>query len=115
MTDVLIVGAGPVGMLLAGLLSREGVDVEIYERRPAAGDGTRAIGLHAPALAALETSGLTDELLASAARVDRGEARAGADLLGTVRFDRLRTRFPFVATLPQAETERILAARAPEP
>ncbi|MGQ3011914.1 FAD-dependent oxidoreductase, partial [Microbacterium aurantiacum] len=49
-------GAGPVGMLLAGLLSREGVDVEIYERRPAAGDGTRAIGLHAPALAALETS-----------------------------------------------------------
>lgn len=115
MTDVLIVGAGPVGMLLAGLLAREGVDVEIYERRPAAGDGTRAIGLHAPALAALETSGLTDELLASAARVDRGEARASADLLGTVRFDRLRTRFPFVATLPQAETERILAARAPEP
>ncbi|WP_435527721.1 FAD-dependent oxidoreductase [Microbacterium aurantiacum] len=114
MPDVLIVGAGPVGMLLAGLLAHAGVDVEVYERRPSAGDGTRAIGLHAPVLAALETSGLTDELLASAARVDRGEARAGGDLLGTVRFDRLRARFPFVATLPQAETERILAARAPE-
>lgn len=115
MPDVLIVGAGPVGMLLAGLLAHAGVDVEVYERRPSAGDGTRAIGLHAPALAALEPSGLTDELLASAARVDRGEARAGADLLGTVRFDRLRAQFPFVATLPQAETERILAARAPAP
>lgn len=115
MPDVLIVGAGPVGMLLAGLLAHAGVDVEVYERRPSAGDGTRAIGLHAPVLAALETSGLTDELLAAATRVHRGEARAGADLLGTVRFDRLRTRFPFVATLPQAETERILAARAPEP
>lgn len=115
MPDVLVVGAGPVGMLLAGLLAQAGVDVETYERRPTAGDGTRAIGLHAPVLAALETSGLTDELLASAVRVDRGEAWAGADLLGTVRFDRLRARFPFVATLPQAETERILAARAPEP
>ncbi|MEV8273450.1 NAD(P)/FAD-dependent oxidoreductase [Microbacterium sp. NPDC077184] len=115
MPDVLVVGAGPVGMLLAGLLAHAGVDVDVYERRPTAGDGTRAIGLHAPVLAALETSGLTDAFLASAARVDRGEARAGGELLGTVRFDRLRTRFPFVATLPQAETERILAAHAPEP
>ncbi|MET2011057.1 NAD(P)/FAD-dependent oxidoreductase [Microbacterium chocolatum] len=115
MPDVLVVGAGPVGMLLAGLLARNDVDVEIYERRPVAGDGTRAIGLHAPILAALEQAGLTDELLAGAVRVDRGEARAGGTLLGTVRFDRLRARFPFVATLPQAHTERILAARAPEP
>ncbi|WP_274543197.1 FAD-dependent oxidoreductase, partial [Microbacterium sp. CPCC 204701] len=44
--EVTIVGAGPVGMLLAGELVRCGVDVELLERRPAAGDGSRAIGVH---------------------------------------------------------------------
>ena len=115
MADVTIVGAGPVGMLLAGDLVSAGVDVEVLERRPAAGDGTRAIGVHAPVLATLEPSGVTDHLLAHAVRVRRGEACSGGRTLGSVRFDRLSARFPFVATLPQSATEAVLAARAPEP
>ncbi|WP_127473495.1 FAD-dependent oxidoreductase [Microbacterium sulfonylureivorans] len=115
MPDVVVVGAGPVGMLLAGELARRGVDVEMFERRPAAGGGTRAIGVHAPVLAALEPGGVTERLLSVAARVPRGEARSGGRTLGVVRFDRLTTRFPFVATLPQAATEAVLAAEAPEP
>ena len=113
--DVIVIGAGPVGMLLATVLARRGIDVEVYERRPQAGGGTRAIGLHAPVLAALEQSGVTERLLEHAARVPRGEARAGGRVLGVVRFDHLSTRFPFVATLPQAATERVLAAEAPAP
>jgi 2-polyprenyl-6-methoxyphenol hydroxylase-like FAD-dependent oxidoreductase len=66
-------------------------------------------------LAALEPSGLTERLLASAARVTRGEARSRGDVLGVVRFERLSRRFPFVATLPQAATEAVLAEAAPEP
>lgn len=112
MADVLIVGAGPVGLLLSGLLRQAGVDVEVVERRTAAGSGTRAIGIHAPVLAALEHSGLTAELLARAVRVDRGEARADGRVLGVVRFDRLSIRFPFVATLPQAATEEVLRSHA---
>ncbi|MDR7183961.1 2-polyprenyl-6-methoxyphenol hydroxylase-like FAD-dependent oxidoreductase [Microbacterium trichothecenolyticum] len=115
MRDVTVVGAGPVGMLLAGELARRGVDVELLERRPAVGDGTRAIGIHSPVLAALEPSGLTDRLLAEAVRVRRGEARSRGRLLGTVHFDVLPARFPFVATLPQATTESVLGAAAPEP
>ncbi|MDR7187866.1 2-polyprenyl-6-methoxyphenol hydroxylase-like FAD-dependent oxidoreductase [Microbacterium sp. BE35] len=115
MRDVTVVGAGPVGMLLAGELARRGVDVELLERRPAVGDGTRAIGIHSPVLAALEASGLTDHLLAEAVRVRRGEARSRGRLLGTVHFDVLSARFPFVATLPQAATESVLGAEAPEP
>lgn len=115
MPDVVVVGAGPVGLLLAGELSRRGVDVVVLERRPAAGAGSRAIGVHAPVLAALEASGVTERLLSGAVRVHRGEARAQGRVLGVVRFDRLSTRFPFVATLPQAATESALAARAPAP
>lgn len=115
MPDVVVIGAGPVGLLLAGELARRGVDVSLFERRPSAGGGTRAIGVHAPVLAALEPSGLTERLLDVAVRVSRGEARANGRVLGAVRFDRYSTRFPFVATLPQASTEQLLAARAPEP
>lgn len=115
MREVTVVGAGPVGLLLAGELARRGVDVELLERRPAAGDGTRAIGIHSPVLAALERSGVTERLLAEAVRVRRGEARARGRLLGTVHFDVLPARFPFVATLPQAATESVLGADAPDP
>lgn len=113
--DVTIVGAGPVGTLLAGELRRRGVEARVLERRPGVGDGTRAIGIHSPVLAALEPSGLTERLLAEAVRVGRGEARSRGRLLGTVRFDALAARFPFVATLPQTATEAALGADAPEP
>lgn len=112
-SDVVIVGAGPVGLLLGAELRRHGVGARILEQRAQPSPGSRAIGIHSPVLAALETSGVTDALLASARRVSRGEARSGARLLGTVRFDRMRVRFPFVATLPQFATEAVLAAAAP--
>lgn len=115
MAEVTVVGGGPVGLLLASELVRRGVDVELLERRPSAGGGSRAIGVHAPVLAALEASGVTERLLEGAVRVHRGEARSRGRLLGAVRFDRVATRFPFVATLPQAATEAVLAADAPEP
>lgn len=115
MPDVIVVGAGPVGTLLAAELSRHRIDVTLLERRDEPGDGTRAIGVHAPVLAALEASGTTERLLAGAVRVSRGEARSEGQPLGVVRFDRLNRRFPFVAALPQAATEEALAGGAPEP
>ncbi|WP_084479753.1 FAD-dependent monooxygenase [Nesterenkonia sp. AN1] len=115
MAEVLVIGAGPVGLLLGGLLRRAGVDVEILEQREHGSADSRAIGIHAPVLAALEDSGLTARLLEQAVRVTRGEARAQGKLLGVVRFDQLSTRFPFVATLPQSGTEAALALHAPAP
>ncbi|BDV32180.1 FAD-dependent oxidoreductase [Microbacterium terricola] len=115
MADVIVVGAGPVGLLFAAELATRNVDVRVLERRPELGAGSRAIGVHAAVLAALEPGGTTERLLATALRVRRGVARADGRVLGVVRFDRLSTRFPFVATLPQSSTERALAERAPAP
>ncbi len=112
MPEVLIVGAGPVGIMLGAELTRRGVEAIVLERRIAVGAASRAIGLHAPVLAALEDGGATERILGGAVRVARGECRGlGADgweRLGTVRFDRLSMRFPFVATLPQPTTEAAL-------
>lgn len=112
--DIVIVGAGPVGTFLAAELSRRGVSVALVERRASTGGGSRAIGLHAPVLAALEPGGATDRILAGAVRVSRGECHADGRVLGTVRFDALSARFPFVATLPQPATEAALGVGAPE-
>ncbi|MBA8816949.1 2-polyprenyl-6-methoxyphenol hydroxylase-like FAD-dependent oxidoreductase [Microbacterium halimionae] len=115
MHDVIVVGAGPVGMLLAIELARHGVDAQILEQRAEPGTGTRAIGVHPPVLAALEPSGVTDALLSHALRVTSGEARSDRARLGTVQFNKLAAPFPFVATLPQAASEAVLRDAAPVP
>lgn len=115
MPEVLVIGAGPVGLLLSAELRRRGVDVQLLEQRAHPGPGSRAIGIHPPVLAALEASGLTEELLSHALRVPQGEARSQGELLGRVHFGRLPVRFPFVATLPQASTEDVLSSASPSP
>lgn len=111
--EVIVVGAGPTGLLLASELQRHGISVGLLERRADPWPGTRAIGVHAPVLAALEASGATERILAEATRVSRGIARSGERTLGIVSFDRLRARFPFVATVPQAVTEAAVSVGAP--
>ncbi len=110
-----MVGAGPVGALMASELTRRGVEVVVVERRAGPATGSRAIGLHAPVLAGLEGPGITARILDAAHRVRAGHARRNGALLGSVRFDRMSTRFPFVATLPQHATHSALAAGGPVP
>ena len=114
MRDVLVVGGGPVGLFLAVLLAQEGLDVGVWERRTAPGGSSRAIGVHAPALHALEAVDVATSLLESAVLVRRGVACSRGRVLGEVSFDRVDPRYPFVATLPQSVTEALLTDRLQE-
>jgi 3-(3-hydroxy-phenyl)propionate hydroxylase len=62
-TDVAIVGAGPVGLMLANILGREGVRVTVIEKLDQIIDYPRAIGLDDEALRVFQSVGLTGELL----------------------------------------------------
>ncbi len=63
-TDVLIVGAGPTGLMLAGELALAGVDVAIVERRPNQDlAGSRAGGLHSRTIEVLDQRGIADRFL----------------------------------------------------
>lgn len=112
--EVLVVGAGPVGLFAALLLAQRGVHVQIVdeERRPAA--RSYALALHPGALKLLDEVGLTPDVvdqahhLTSLAFYDGEEPRARLD------FSALPGPFPFVAVLPQQSLEGILESRLEE-
>ncbi|MGW5425168.1 FAD-dependent oxidoreductase [Streptomyces sp. NPDC003943] len=108
-TDVLVVGAGPTGLLLAGDLAAAGLRVTLVERRAAGiSNLTRAFAVHARTLEQLDARGLADELVPTGTRLTRLRlfGRASLDLSA------LRTRFPYLLITPQYEVERLLERRA---
>jgi 3-(3-hydroxy-phenyl)propionate hydroxylase len=61
---VVIVGAGPAGLMLAGELALAGVDVAIVERRSSQDlAGSRAGGLHSRSIEVLDQRGIADRFL----------------------------------------------------
>jgi 2-polyprenyl-6-methoxyphenol hydroxylase-like FAD-dependent oxidoreductase len=108
-TDVLVVGAGPTGLLLAGDLAESGVRVTVLERRSAEESNlTRAFAVHARTLEELDARGVADELIST------GQRLAQFRLFGSVRVNLagLPSRFPYVLITPQYQTERVLRRRA---
>jgi 2-polyprenyl-6-methoxyphenol hydroxylase-like FAD-dependent oxidoreductase len=103
--DVLIVGAGPTGLMLAGDLAAAGVSCTVLERRDGESNLTRAFALHARTLELLDARGVADDLVRSGRPVPRLTPFR-------VDFSRLPTRFPYLLVVPQYETERVLAERA---
>jgi 2-polyprenyl-6-methoxyphenol hydroxylase-like FAD-dependent oxidoreductase len=106
--DVLIVGAGPTGLLLAGDLAAAGVPVTVLERRQGDSDPSRACVVHARTLELLDARGIADDL------IDRGRTLDHLNLFGQITVDlaRLPSRFGFALVTPQYQTERLLAERA---
>jgi 2-polyprenyl-6-methoxyphenol hydroxylase-like FAD-dependent oxidoreductase len=106
-TDVLIVGAGPTGLTLAGDLARAGIRYMLLERRADTPNMTRAFAVHARTLEELDARGVADPLIATGQQVQgvRLFGQADLDLSG------LPTRFPYVLITPQYQTERALASR----
>ncbi|MFE3328646.1 FAD-dependent monooxygenase [Streptomyces sp. NPDC059176] len=107
--DVIVVGAGPTGLLLAGDLASAGLRVTVVERRShETSNMTRAFGVHARTLELLDARGLADELLKT------GTTITGLQFFRhlSLNLSRLRSRFPFLLITPQYEVERLLERRA---
>lgn len=107
---VLIVGAGPTGMVLALQLNRYGVPFRIIDHSPRRGDGSKALSLHPLSLRLLADLGVAKEL------IDRGHKTRKLNLiyknkrLACIDFDHLKGPHPYILMLPQPETENVLQA-----
>jgi 3-(3-hydroxy-phenyl)propionate hydroxylase len=103
--DVLIVGAGPVGMMLAGELALARIDVAIVERRTSQDlAGMRAGGLHIRTIEVLDQRGIADRF------VSQGQRYQVARFHGrTLDISDFPTRRNYFLGLSQNHIERILA------
>lgn len=109
-TDVLIAGAGPVGLYLGCKLRAAGLSCTIVERRAERMCHSRSIGVHPPALERLQTLGLAAPLIEKGIPVHQGHAFSGGRRLGVLSFASLPEPFPFVLAVPQHHTESLLEA-----
>jgi 2-polyprenyl-6-methoxyphenol hydroxylase-like FAD-dependent oxidoreductase len=109
-TDVLVIGAGPTGLMLAAELGLAGVRCRVLERRAETSNLTRAFAVHARTLELLDARGMADQLLARGIPVREIAPAPGA----TVDLGALDTRFGMVLIAPQSGTERILEQRIEE-
>jgi 2-polyprenyl-6-methoxyphenol hydroxylase-like FAD-dependent oxidoreductase len=109
MTDVVIVGAGPVGMLLAALLGRQGRSVLVLEQKTTRSPGSNAIGIMPPSLDLLAKLGLAEPLALWGAPIRQAVVHGpGQRVLGRVSFDGLPGPHNFILSVPQSATETVL-------
>ena len=105
---VVIVGAGPTGVMLAIELARRGVDVSVLDKQPSRPRESRAIGIHARTLEIFHQLGIVDEFLEVGHRVHGMAFHTTARRGLRVRFGGLDSPYPFLLTLSQEVTQRIL-------
>ncbi|WP_372698348.1 FAD-dependent oxidoreductase [Arthrobacter sp. JSM 101049] len=111
MIDVLIAGGGPSGLALATLLAQSGMTVRVLEPRPSPSTHSRAIGLHPPALEVLDAVGVGTAAVAAGVPIRRGIGLAGLDTVASMDFGVLSGPHPYVLSLPQSHTVRLLQER----
>lgn len=110
-TDVLIVGAGPVGLTLAAALATKGVAVVLVDQQAEGANTSRACVVHARTMEVLDDLGVTPELLDRGRIVPRFTVRDRDRALLTIDFDGLPTDHPYTLMIPQNVTEEILLNR----
>ncbi|WP_433557573.1 FAD-dependent monooxygenase [Pseudonocardia xinjiangensis] len=109
MTDVLIVGAGPAGLLLACELGIAGVDTVVLERHPQRPAFCRGFNLNTRALDLLARRGLSDRLISEGWQVPHA---AFSGLPVTLTLAGAHTDHPYSLGIPQTRVEEILEAHA---
>ena len=108
-SDVLIVGAGPVGLLLANECARRGLSARIVETRARQSEHSKALAIFPRTLEIFDMAGLVGPFLEAANRVTAVSVSAHGDTLAHVRFEPEQSPYPFIAMVPQDVTERLLA------
>jgi len=105
-SDVIIVGAGPTGLALAGELALAGVDCRILERREEVSNLTRAFAVHARTLELLDARGLAEDVIRRGVRLEQVQGLPGA----TLDLSQLDSKYPMLLIAPQSATEAVLEA-----
>ncbi len=106
--DLAIVGAGPVGLLLAGLAAQHGLRVLVIDKRTGPPAHSQAIGITPPSLEILARLGLEESFLCRGVPIRDCHVAGSSGLAGTASFRHLPGARRFILSLPQRMTIDLL-------
>lgn len=107
-TDVLIAGAGPVGLFLANECARRGLRFRIIEEQPGQSAHSKALAIFPRTLEVFDMAGLVAPFLEHANRVTSVAINSRERCLAQIPFEPPETPYSFVAMVPQNITESLL-------
>ncbi len=107
-SQVLIAGAGPVGMTMAIELARYQIPLRIIDKSPQRTDKSKALVIWSRTLELLERAGCSRALVDAGYKVTSVNITAGKEVIAHFTLDGAPTAYPYGLMLPQSETERIL-------
>jgi len=113
-TEVLVVGAGPIGMLAALLLKQDGIHTQIIDQENRTAGHSYSCALHPRSVELLHRVDLAYDAIRAGHRVDTVGFYDGAQKRAEVKLSQLPTEFPFALVLQQSVLENFLEQKLRE-
>lgn len=113
-SSVLIVGAGPTGLMMACELARFGVSSRIIDKKKGRTQTTNAAGIHTRTLEIFHHVGIIDRFLTAGQRWSAFRLYSQDKLMARIPFNHIDSFYQFSLLLAQSETEKILNERLEE-
>jgi 2-polyprenyl-6-methoxyphenol hydroxylase-like FAD-dependent oxidoreductase len=116
-TDVLIVGAGPTGLMLANQLARRGLRPLIIDRHPGPSVQTRALGVQARTLEIYAKMGLAERAIELGKRGNGAHLWSEGRQIGAISLGDAgsqQTPYPYILVLGQDDNERLMGEKLRE-
>lgn len=111
---VLIVGAGPTGLMMACELERHGIPFRIIDKKSEPTQGSNATWIQARTLEIFDTLGIVDCFLKRGHKCETINFYIKGKVSATISLAQIDSTYPFVLMLPQSETEQLLNDRLKE-
>ena len=110
--DVLVAGAGPTGLLMAGELARHGLSCRLIDSNERGATESRALAIQARTIEMLDDLGIADEFLERGLRATKVNLNSSTERLARIDLAEMAGPYPFILDLPQTDTEALLARHA---
>jgi 2-polyprenyl-6-methoxyphenol hydroxylase-like FAD-dependent oxidoreductase len=107
--EVLVVGAGPVGLAAALFLKQHGVRVEIVDAHQRTTQHSYALAIHPRTLRILDEAGLADGLIAAGRTLTRVAYYEGRERRADIDYSALPSKHPYLLVLRQSLLEKAAA------
>ncbi len=113
-TEVLIVGAGPVGLTTGLALAERDIHVTLIDKARRTNLHSYCLALHPHSLRLLHDLGVAEDLIAEGMTVETIEVHRGHQRFATINLNLVEGRYPFILVLPQSMLENALETRLKE-